>query len=71
MIQIRDIPDDVHQALKIRAAEAGLSLSAFLREELEAIAERQSVAQVLSRLDGKRAEVPAWEIVDVINEDRR
>ncbi len=71
MIQIRDIPDEVHRALRIRAAEAGLSLSAFLRGELEAIAERRSVELVLSEMGGKRAQVASREIVAVIHEDRR
>jgi plasmid stability protein len=34
MIQIRNVPDDVHRTLKVRAAEAGMSLSDYLREEL-------------------------------------
>ena len=30
MIQIRNVPDEVHKALKIRAAKAGMRLSEFL-----------------------------------------
>jgi plasmid stability protein len=71
MIQIRDVPDELHRALRIRAAEAGLSLSAFLRRELETIAERRSVEAVLSELAGKRTHVPVEEIVEVIREDRQ
>jgi antitoxin FitA len=33
-IQIRNVPDGVHRAVKARAANAGMSLSAFLLREL-------------------------------------
>ena len=33
-IQNRDVPDDVHAAVRARAAAAGMSLSEYLREEL-------------------------------------
>lgn len=40
VIQIRDVPDDVHEAL-VGAAEAqGLSLTRYLRRELEHLAKR-------------------------------
>ncbi len=34
MIQIRNVPDDLHRLLKSRAALAGQSLSDYLLEEL-------------------------------------
>jgi plasmid stability protein len=37
-IQIRNVPDEVHRALKARAAQAGMSLSAFLRREITKVA---------------------------------
>ena len=40
MIQIRNVPDEVHQALKIRAAKEGMSLSDFLRREVTRVAAR-------------------------------
>ena len=33
-IQIRDIPDDVHEALQRQAREAGQSLQAFMRQQI-------------------------------------
>jgi plasmid stability protein len=32
-IQIRNVPDDVHRVYRRRAAEAGMSLQEFLRDE--------------------------------------
>ena len=53
-IQIRNVPDDVHRALRTRAAAAGLSLSDFALGELERVAQRPPVAVVLERA-GSRA----------------
>ena len=71
MIQIRDLPDEVHRALRIRAAEAGLSLSAYLRRELTAMAERKSVIEVLAEWEGSRADVSAQTALDAVHEGRR
>lgn len=35
MIQVRDVPDDLHRMLKARAAQEGMSLSDFIKRELE------------------------------------
>ncbi len=49
MIQIRNVPDEVHKALKIRAAKAGMSLSEFLRHEVTRVAGSPTVEEVLER----------------------
>jgi plasmid stability protein len=46
-IQIRDVPDDVHATMRARAAAAGMSLSDYLRSEIEALARQRTVAEVL------------------------
>ena len=48
-IQIRNVPDEVHRALKARAATAGMSLSAFLRREVAKAAERLTIEEALER----------------------
>ena len=48
-IQIRNVPDEVHRALKARAARAGMSLSAFLRREVAKAAERLTIEEVAER----------------------
>ena len=35
VIQIRGVPDQVHSILKARAAREGISLSDFIKKELE------------------------------------
>ncbi len=50
MIQIRNVPDPLHRTLKVRAAEAGLSLSDYLMKEIARVAERPTNAEILARL---------------------
>jgi plasmid stability protein len=47
MVQIRDMADDVHSVLKARAAREGMSLSDFLKRELERAAEKPSMREWL------------------------
>ena len=47
MIQIRDVPEQVHGTLKERAAREGMSLSDFIKRELERTAERPSMKEWL------------------------
>ena len=49
MVQIRDMPDDVHSILKARAAREGMSLSDFLKRELERSAEKPTMREWLER----------------------
>jgi len=49
MVQIRDVPDNVHSTLKARAAHEGMSLSDFIKRELERTAERPSMREWLQR----------------------
>jgi antitoxin FitA len=56
MIQLRHVPDELHRKLKARAALAGLSLSDYLLQEVRRVAERPTVAEMMSRLS-RRAPV--------------
>ncbi len=46
-IQIRNVPDDVHGILKARAAREGMSLSNFLKREIQRTAVRPSLREWL------------------------
>jgi plasmid stability protein len=65
-LRIRDVPDDVHNRLKMHAAAAGMSLSAYLRRELALVStrlpsdSRESPAVRRARL----VELAAWEFPD-------
>lgn len=47
MVPIRDVPERLHRTLKSRAAQEGLSLSDFIRRELERSAERPTMREWL------------------------
>jgi antitoxin FitA len=51
MIQIRNVPPEIHRALKARAALAGKSMSEMILEELEAMLALPSERELRERLD--------------------
>jgi plasmid stability protein len=51
MIQIRHVPDSLHRQLRVRAARAGMSLSDFLRIELEQSLKRLTMDELREALD--------------------
>jgi antitoxin FitA len=50
MLQIRNVPDDLHRTLKARAALAGMSLSEYALAELRRAAERPTRQELLDRI---------------------
>lgn len=50
LVQIRDVPQETVNALRARAAELGLTMTAFLRAELDRLAARPTNAEVMDRL---------------------
>jgi hypothetical protein len=50
MIQIRNVPDDVHRTLKIRAAGEGLSLSDYIKRDLEDLAKQATLEDIFVRV---------------------
>lgn len=56
MIQIRNVPDDLHREIKSRAALEGMSMSDWLLREIGKVVERPTRREVLARL-ARRAPV--------------
>lgn len=50
MIQIRNVPDQLHRQVKARAALAGLSMSDYLLREIEKMVARPTRDELLARL---------------------
>lgn len=50
MIQIRNVPPEVHRTLKARAAQTGMTLSDYLLAEVQDLAQRPTVAELIERL---------------------
>lgn len=71
LIQIRDVPEDVHRTLKSRAALEGVSLSEYLRRRLVAEASRPTLDELSARIEARgRTEISSEEIVETIREIR-
>jgi plasmid stability protein len=50
LMQIRDVPEDVHRALKTRAAASGTSLSEYVRTLLSRAVERPTPEELAVRI---------------------
>jgi len=76
-IQIRDIPDDIHEALQKRARAAGQSLQAYMREQVVELERRRTrrdmvlteMAEILKADGGPGMTVD--EILEARDVDRR
>jgi len=69
MIQIRNVPDDLHRRLKARAALAGFSLSEYLLHELKLIMETPTLQEFSKDITWHGDEV-APSAAELVREDR-
>lgn len=51
MLQIKDVPEEVHRTLKARAALAGVSLTEYARQLLMDSASRMSREELIAELE--------------------
>jgi len=73
MIQVRDVPEHVHSTLKSRAAREGMSLSDFIKRELERAAERPTMQEWLDRTQRAKpipAKIPTARILREMRDER-
>jgi plasmid stability protein len=70
MIQIRNVPAQLHRRLKSRAALAGMSLSDYLLGEIRQAAERPTIDELRARLEGRAAVMPVVAPADAIRMER-
>jgi plasmid stability protein len=71
MIQVRNVPDRVHRVLKARAAAAGLSLSDYVKRDLEESAARPSLEELSARVSGRPpTRVRTQTVLDALHEVR-
>jgi antitoxin FitA len=72
MIQIRNVPDDLHRELKMRAAAAGMSMSDYIKRELDRRSRKSTIREIAARRDaqGRRSTATTQEMVDIIREAR-
>jgi plasmid stability protein len=70
MIQIRNVPDSLHRRLKSRAALAGMSLSDYLLSEIREVAERPTLDELRSRLQGRSRITPSLAPAEAVRAER-
>ena len=70
MIQIRNVPEELHRTLKSRAAMSGMSLSDYLLAELRRVAARPTRAELLARLENRESVEVQSSIPDLVAKER-
>ena len=70
MVQIRNVPDGVHRTLKARAARQGMSLSEYIKRELERSAEKPTMDEWLDRVRQSKPIPTRRSAAEVIREMR-
>lgn len=70
MIQLRNVPENLHRKLKARAALEGLSLSDYLIAEIRRVAERPTVGELRERLHQRKPVSPRMAPAEAVRADR-
>jgi antitoxin FitA len=70
MIQIRNVPDEVHRKLKVRAAKEGVTLSELLAREARRLAEQPTLDEMRERLLSRPRVKPSVAPAAAIREER-
>jgi plasmid stability protein len=70
LVQIRNVPRDLHRRLKARAAMAGMSMSEYALRELKKALERPTREEVLERLASRPVRRLRKSAADVIRAER-
>jgi plasmid stability protein len=72
ILQVRDIPESVVAKLRARAAEEGISLSAYVRRLLTNDARQETISEVIERISSRApVGVTDEEIVSTIRDGQR
>jgi plasmid stability protein len=69
-LQIRNVPDELHRALKVRAAREGITMSELVLRELPRIAHRKSLSEVLATIDTREPVTGGDATADLIRAER-
>ncbi len=70
MIQLRNVPDEIHKVLKARAALAGKSLSDYLIAEIQRHAEHPTVDELRRRLRARPRVHPSVPPAQMVRKER-
>jgi plasmid stability protein len=70
MIQIRNVPEDLHRRLKVRAALESISLSDYLLREIRQVAERPTLQELSERLASRSKVQVRVRPAEILREER-
>jgi antitoxin FitA len=71
MIQVRNVPDEMHRALKTSAAAEGMSLSDYIKRELGGITAKASFEEIDARVRARGpSKVKRETIIRILRESR-
>jgi plasmid stability protein len=70
MVQIRNVPPELHRRLKARAAIEGLSMSDYVLREIRKALDRPTRQEVLERLQARPVRRLRRSAADVIRAER-
>ncbi len=70
MIQLRNVPNDLHRKLKTRAATEGVSLSDYITREAQRAVERVTDDEILARLSKQPLVKLGISAAQIIREER-
>ncbi len=70
MIQIRNVPEELHRILKARASLQGMSLSDYLLSEIRRTTERPTPQELRERLHRRESVSPSVSPVEAVRAER-
>lgn len=70
MIQIRNVPEELHRELKARAARAGMTLSDYLMDLIRKASERPEPEVLLRRIRERAPIYPAESPAEAVRAER-
>ncbi len=70
MIQIRNVPEEVHRELKARAARAGMTLSDYLMNLIRKASERPEPEVLLRRIRERAPVYPSESPTEAVRAER-
>lgn len=69
-IEIRNVPDALHRRLKSRAAQAGMSLSNYLLQQIREVAGRPTIKEMQARLARRSPVMLSVDTADAVRAER-
>jgi len=70
-VQVRNVPEDVHEALIRRAEQAGQSLQQYLAAQLSLIASTPTTQDILDRIENRsKGNLSAASTIEILDAER-